>query len=369
MTHLVDLKHAPCDCANHGLETLYKAIAEQPNKSAIWRPHENPYLTDIIEHWHAEQAARVQEAQDAIFGALGLGEPVPLLRKALSTEEIAALRARLAKPMRDYSPADWVALIDLAFHTRLSGAALERAAADLAAKATLAGQLHAIADPDAETGIFDLLHRVAIGAASVPRALSGAAKRAMDWAKSRIGLHLRGITEAGRDRVAHSILDHVQEHGLASAGKLQQRLLDDFATQNRDWRRVAITEAGETANLAYAGSFPDGTRIKRIEHYDGACPFCRKLNGQVFIWSADPRPDSDGWTHIWPGKTNVGRSASPRKQTPDGLVERTEDELWWPAAGVQHPNCRGRWLALPGEPPATVDPDFADWVRRELESV
>jgi hypothetical protein len=59
----------------------------------------------------------------------------------------------------------------------------------------------------------------------------------------------------------------------------------------------------------------------------------------VFEWTDEPRSERDGWTHVWPGKTNVGRSASPRKKTDEGLVERETDELWWPAAGVQHPNC------------------------------
>jgi hypothetical protein len=48
------------------------------------------------------------------------------------------------------------------------------------------------------------------------------------------------------------------------------------------------------------------------------------------------------------------------------LVARTPAELYWPAAGVQHPHCRGRWLALPDESvPPGVDPDFAQWLKKE----
>jgi len=151
---------------------------------------------------------------------------------------------------------------------------------------------------------------------------------------------------------------------------LQSTLLDTFGALNRDWRRIAITEAGEVANQAYLGELKSGTQVRRIEHYVGACPFCATLNGQVFTWSDRPLNDSFGWTHVWPGKTNVGRSMSARKQTEVGLVERTEAELWWPAAGVQHPHCRGRWEAIPDpKAPPGVDQAFHDWVKSELDNV
>ncbi len=80
------------------------------------------------------------------------------------------------------------------------------------------------------------------------------------------------------------------------------------------------------------------------------------------------KEDKDGWSEVWVGKTNAGRSAAPRKRVGDELVERTESELWWPAAGTQHPNCRGTWMRL-GEEPKGVDPKFREWLKRELANV
>jgi hypothetical protein len=380
---LVDVTAAPHSCCDHGLEALHKAIAEEPSEAAIWRPHDNPLLTDLVERWTAIGSAALQAVQDTLLGGLGVGEPVPILRKADFPDpgDLDALRERLAKPMSEYTPDDWVAFVDLIFGTRMPDASLDAVAADMTAKATLAGHLQAIAEggPGAPSVavLAHVMGRVAAGVAGAPGAAAFESKQAavreaqaaaMDFAKTRIGLNMRGLTNAARTRVSRTILSHVQEHGLSRPGKLQQTLLDDFGTLNRDWRRIAVTEAGEVANTAYLGQFPDGSRVQRLEAYEGACPFCRKIDGMVFEWSTKRRPERDGWTHVWPGKTNVGRSASPRKRTDEGLVEREPEELWWPAAGVQHPNCRGRWLSLPSETlPPGVNPQFAEWLAKELK--
>lgn len=372
MTHLLDLSSVPCPCANHGLDALHKAIATDASEGLLWRPHENPWLTDTVEAWTAARNAELLALQAALFGALGLAPPVALLRKAMSETERQALKARLNKPMAQYAPADWVAFVDLLFHTHLAPDVQAQAVDDLAMKTALAGTLQAIGEGRVGSAARrpgpGVLRRIVRGVANLPpvRALNDGARNALDWAKARIGLNLRGVTDAGRDRISRSILNHVEAHGLAAPGKLEQTLLDDFGTLNRDWRRVAVTEAGETANAAFLMQFEEGARIQRLEAYEGACPFCAKINGQVFTWTKDPRPD-EGWTYVWPGKTNVGRSASPRKQTPLGLVAREPEELWWPAAGVMHPSCRGFWRVLPSTtPPPGVRKEFVDWLEREF---
>ena len=67
--------------------------------------------------------------------------------------------------------------------------------------------------------------------------------------------------------------------------------------------------------------------MQRIEEYRGACPFCIKWDGKVFDVVAADAPKKSWQTQIWPGKNNLGRSSSPRKKTPLGLVDRTEEEL------------------------------------------
>src|SRR5574343_756269 len=132
---LVDVSAASHACCDHGLEALHKSIAEEPSESAIWRPHENPLLTNLVESFHWRGAFALKAAQDALLAGLGLGEPdVPILRKAdfPDPDELAALRKRLAKPMSDYTPDDWVAFVDLVFATRMPDAPLNAAATDLA---------------------------------------------------------------------------------------------------------------------------------------------------------------------------------------------------------------------------------------------
>jgi hypothetical protein len=281
------------------------------------------------------------------------------------------VRHRLqAKATAQYSADDWLLLVDFILQTRIPDTEIEAASEWLAWRGQLAARLDVaqqlqpgIAATDA---MMDILTGLSAGAA--PQTATQA--RLWSWAKARVGLHLTAMRDATRHRIANTILSHIQERGLSRPAKLEQSLRDDFGVMNRDWRRVAITETGEAANLTYLSEFPDGTRVKRLEAYEGACPFCRSINGRVFVWSETERPDSDGWTHVWPGKTNVGRSASPRKRTEQGLVERTPAELWWPAAGVQHPHCRGRWLALPDETvPPGVDPDFAAWLKQQTDAL
>lgn len=366
MTHLIDLSALPCGCANHGLESLHKALSESPPD--IWRPHENPYLAETCEAFTLAGQSRLLDAQDALLAVLGLPGGSVLAKADLSPAQVTAAVARLQKPLHTYGPDDWVALVDLILQSHLVPADLRTAVDTLAWRAQLAGKLDAAHAADPSLGPHEALLQLILQANPTRRVkLPTLLARAWDWAKASVGVKIVQLTDNLRARIAGAILGHVEANGPHDWGKLQQTLFDQFGAANRDWRRIAITEAGEIANHAYLGQFPDGTPMERVEMYDSACPFCRSLHGRTFLWSTKPLPDEYGWTHIWPGKSNVGRSASPRKQTPEGLVARTESELWWPAAGLQHPHCRGRWLARPEpEMPADADPEFVAWAKQRL---
>jgi hypothetical protein len=113
------------------------------------------------------------------------------------------------------------------------------------------------------------------------------------------------------------------------------------------------------ANQGFVSSMPDGKKLKRLEQYQGACPFCRKIDGRV-VTVVDAAKNDKNWdTEIWPGKDNVGRSASPYKRVGGQLVKRTDAELWKIPAGLAHPHCRGLWLPVSG--PAVQD-DFSGWL-------
>jgi hypothetical protein len=134
---------------------------------------------------------------------------------------------------------------------------------------------------------------------------------------------------------------------------------------NRDWRRIAVTEAGENLNQGMISSLPGGAKVKRVEKYRGACAFCRSIDGKVMEVVAASAAEKDGATQVWPGKTNIGRSSSPQRRLGDKLVDREPHELWWIAAGVQHPHCRGGWVHLEqGSLP--VDPKFSAWMDKVL---
>ena len=126
-------------------------------------------------------------------------------------------------------------------------------------------------------------------------------------------------------------------------------------------RRIAVTEAGECCLQGFISSQKPGTRVRRQEAYRGVCPFCESINGKVFtvVDPADPKKDGD--KSVWAGKTNIGRSAATRKRVGKTLVERIKAEMWWVAAGVMHPHCRGSWVAL-ADKPAEVSPEFKDWL-------
>ncbi|WP_307535389.1 hypothetical protein [Paenibacillus sp. W4I10] len=109
------------------------------------------------------------------------------------------------------------------------------------------------------------------------------------------------------------------------ANKLSQALFDAYGDQNRDWRRVAITELAMATNDAYLAALDPGDEIQ-VATVPGACPHCQKLlEGKTFVASAGSMPD--GFKYIWPGKSNIGRKASE----------------WWPCCPL-HPHCRHRWV-------------------------
>lgn len=373
MTALIDLADLPPACCNHGLETLFKSLAEQPEEALIWLPHPNPWLADLCEATTAEGQARLLATQDALLAAMGIAAGPPLLAKAdtqgWTAARIGATVAQLSKPLADYAPGDWQALVDLILATRLAPDGLVASADVMLWRAHLAGQLDALHQAQPALAPHETLLQLILRARPTPTPPNPWLAHAWQWAKARVGILIQQVSDNLRARLAGTIIGHIERHGTAQRGLLEQTLRDTFGAANRDWRRIAITEAGEAATRAYVNAQATGTQMERLEAYEGACPFCKRINGLKVTWSDTPLDESFGWTHIWPGKSNEGRSASPRKRTADGLVERTESELWWPTEGLIHPSCRGRWLALPSdEVPPGVDPAFAAWVKQQLDA-
>jgi hypothetical protein len=191
----------------------------------------------------------------------------------------------------------------------------------------------------------------------------------MQFAATRCAENVRNLANDARHRMRTVVADHVQarELGVPEVGgsSLETKLLDQFGMLNRDWRRIAVTEAGEAQTQGYVASLPPGTKVKRVEQYRNACAFCRKIDGRV-VTIVEPGAANKDWENqIWVGKSNVGRSASPRKRVGQVFKEREPDEMWTVPAGLVHPHCRGRWVATVQDQPGD-DLEFADWLRATL---
>lgn len=162
----------------------------------------------------------------------------------------------------------------------------------------------------------------------------------MEWHAARAMNYAKGLSEKARAAVRDEFITASME-GLPVA-KLQQRLFDKFSVQNRDWRRLTLTETAMAVQ---------NSRIGSVDPKDGwdaiwtagpkACPFCKKQDGRRFRL-VDIKDFKDGKAEVFVGKNNVGRSSSLHKK--DG-TKRTQEELWWPAIPA-HPSCCCQWTLV-----------------------
>lgn len=369
----LDVLECPECHTEAAVEHLFKAIAENPagDERAIWAPHENPFLTAHVEDVTGRLSAILERIMDALARLL-TGEPLGMLGKALSPwqrwspERLDQVREQLeAKPPESYTLADWMMVCDYLIQRYLPDGVIQDEAEYLTVRATILGKIQA-AHNEPEPPPPDILEAWATltpthFAQVPPRALSATELGVMHVAKERSALHIGNVSEAARARMKELVIEHVQAQLLGqregTSKHLATRLFDEFATLNRDFRRIAVTEAGECALQGFIAARPFGSRVIRREAYRNACKFCRSIDGRVFTVVDPAKSDKDGETEVWTGKSNVGRAAALRKREGALLTERAPHERWWPAAGVQHPSCRGVWLAAP-DAPVGASPEF-----------
>lgn len=381
---LVDLAAAPpeaCDCA---LDELFKAMSVGPTTSpAIWRRHENPYLAPLVEDVTRRGQAIALAAQDHLAELL-TGDAMGALQKAAlpgldwSPEHLAQVKFHLETlPPSQWTLDDYMLAADYIIQRYLPAGAIQTEADYLTVRATLLGKIEAQMEPSrARAARFNAEQAEALAQllpaswrGVPPRVLNPVEMRVLEFARANAAQHMTATTDQLRNRIKGVILQHVQAMVFGqregTTARLQTALFDSFGQFNRDWRRVAVTETGEASGQGYVAAQPVGARLRRVEAYEGACDWCRSIDGKVFTVVAPNDPNRNGDTQVWVGKTNVGRSAAPRKRTPDGLVEREPEEMWWPAAGAQHPHCRGGWQMVrddPRQPPPGVSREFATWL-------
>lgn len=378
MTIYLDVTNITDAATDAGTELMYKAMSE--GGDGIWEPMDNPFIARIVELFTQRGLLQIAGVQKELNEWLSGAKHQPMDRpptfpgdmERWGPKEIELVKLYLGSlHPATMQPEDYDLLVEFLAQRYFPTSFRKGAAEWLATKTAILGKLQAHA-----TTITD---RHAIQATDeAPDTLSDATTRftlspheqaVIRFARTRCAENIQSLTDSMRARIKTVIINHAQAEYLgdkaATAETLQTKLFDKFSELNRDWRRIAVTEAVENSNQGLLASLPFGTKVKRLEVYQTACEFCRKLNNRIFEVVDPTKPIKNPETQVWVGKTNVGRSAAPMKRVGGTLIARNPAELYWPAAGAQHPHCRGQWLPL--KPIESVDPDFTAWAKSLLE--
>lgn len=366
--------------SDRALNELYKAIHDH-NGEDIWLPVENPFIARLVELFTQRGLDRLEVFQRDLQ-AWSIGEKhrpamTPITRPNGVMERWSAGELALVKLYLEHLPPgmwemdDHMMMVDYLVQRYLPASDLRTEAEWLVSRAHLMGRVQAGLESLSEREADRLLAVMPSNAPAVASMFTQtpAQRATMEIARVRAAENVRKLSDDARHRMRGVIAQHAEERMLGQVGpshSLETRLTDQFGTLNRDWRRIAVTEAVEAQNQGFIATMPAGARVKRMEQYRNACGWCRKIDGKVMTVVDPSEPEKDGANQVWVGKTNIGRSAAPRKRLGDLLIEREPDELWWPAAGAQHPHCRGRWILTADAEQPGDDPEFAQWLRVNL---
>jgi len=149
------------------------------------------------------------------------------------------------------------------------------------------------------------------------------------------GLKITNIDSKMRSDIQTILVDGVKNK--KSKAQVSQMLFDKMTGDNRDFKRLIDTEIQNNCNNAFVREevykTPKGEKsyFQRFEVIDGnTCPFCRKMNGKIAVWSDKPltsQKADDGIADfvIWEGKEWSGE----------------KDDV---CIGAFHPWCRGAWI-------------------------
>jgi hypothetical protein len=382
----LDLLHVPVGVTNDAIEGIYKALSDGHNHGddgAIWQPHQSVLIRRLVELFTQRGLDRLAAVKQALTdwqtGKNHTPSTTPVVVPPGAVQRWNADELALAGVyLESLPPAQWtlddhMMAVDLVMHTLMSPDDLIAEAEWLAVRAGMMGKVQAnmAAEPSVKQADAIL--------AALPSSVAGAVQQfrlppkqaaVLSFASARAAEHVTSLADGARHKMRAMIAEDLEQRALGvpptGSSSLQTKMLDAFGTLNRDWRRIAVTEAGEAQLQGLVASMKPGAKLKRVEQYKGACAFCRKIDGLVVTVVAADAPKKNPDTEIWPGKNNIGRSASPRKRVGDVLVEREPHEMWQVPAGLVHPHCRGRWLHVDDGAQAGDDPEFAAWLGATL---
>ncbi|EJM1834511.1 hypothetical protein Q6I89_004391 [Salmonella enterica] len=370
---LFDLAYFRPAPVNDALEYLFKSRHEGGGEF-IWKPHESRLIRKMIELFTKRGLLRLESVKKALLkwesdadSAPKMPAPKPdfIQMTRWGEEERALVQIYLESlPKEQWTLDDHMLCVELVVQTYLPADELVSEAQWLATKATMMGKVEnnwLAKEPPTQKQADAIL-------AGLPNNPQDAAyfpmkpkeRTTLEFASHRAVENVVNLKDNVRRSMRGIVTNHVEKkmRGDTSGQSLQSELFDTFAELNRDWRRIAITEAGEAMLQGMIAGVEPGGKVKRVEQYASACAFCKKIDGVVATVVDANHPNKDPDTMIWPGKNNIGRSASPRKRVGDQLVNRTPDEMYWLPAGLAHPHCRGRWVPVV-ETDTPQDPEFA----------
>lgn len=381
----VDLTLLSAQATEDALEYIYKSTSSDDKGAGIWNPHESLLIRRLIELFTQRGLLRLQTVQAQLqaweSGANHVSSTAaptpPGMMERWTPAELDLVKLYLESlPPEKWTLDDHMMAVDFVVQRYLPADELKTEAQWLATRSGLMGKVQANLGAAAAAALTAKQADAIVSAlpltpaqAAVQFQLNPQQQACLEFGAQRAAENVRALTDKARHQLRQSVLLHLEEQQTTPAGQpgqaLQSKLLDEFASLNRDWRRIAVTEAGECQTQGFIASLKPGTKVKRIEQYATACAFCKKIHGVVATVVAADHPDKDSDTMVWPGKNNSGRSAAPRKRVGDQLIPRTKEEMWHLPAGLAHPHCRGRWV-IAQELQEGDDPDFADFLTKVL---
>lgn len=374
----VDLIELGEQRTNDALEMLCKA--HHDDDDGIWAQMDSPLLRMLVELFTRRGLDRLDGFRAEVQAWAGghrhkAGERVP--RPAGAMERWNDAERALAKLYLEHlPPAEWtlddhMLAIDYTAQRYLPADDLRTEAEWLATRSSLMGRVQAAMEGVTVKQASKLLEAMPSTVREAMAQFGGTPVQAatMQFAATRCAENVRNLADDARHKVRAVVAEHVTQQQLgaplAGGSSLETKLMDKFGVLNRDMRRIAVTEAGEAQTQGYVASLPLGSKVKRVEQYKNACAFCRRIDGKV-VTIVDPAKEPKDWENeIWAGKSNVGRSASPRKRIGNVFKEREPEEMWVIPAGLVHPHCRGRWVPTVQDRPGD-DADFGEWMRGVL---
>lgn len=328
LTDAVDISALPPGETDRALEALHKALSGRPEK--IWQPSGLPRLAVAEAEVYEVFAGRLGRAYNAIAVELGATDRAEHAGASMFLKADAPGKAT-AWTSTDID--DWMRLVDRVVEQYVLGAGGNEVEAALV-RAYLAGRVREAAAQSAVR---------TVAAAVKAHGLNDRDRWVLEHVRARGATQVRGVAESVRAGIRSTLIDAHMARTPSPA--VARTLREKFGEANKDWRRIAITEAAEAHNQGFLASVKVGTRVKRQEARD-ACSFCRSIHGKTYE-VVSPDAESKDWdTQVWVGKTNVERSRHRHRKIEGGGVDLREDsELWKPCA-VVHPHCRGYFVAV-----------------------